>query len=131
MIQKRPLSIFALSLVALAAYSFRPDFVSAQMIEEPHYGGVVQRAADLLFELVTHDDGATIYVSDFDDEYDATNISGRLTSLNGSVKSEVALRPVGGNKLEARGITIEKGASVFATLDNNGRDTVTIWFRMK
>jgi len=94
------------------------------------HGGVVQSANDMSFELVAIPDGALIYVVDHDDDYDAKQMSGKLTVLNGANKSEAELKAAGGNKLEAKGVSLGKGAKVVAVL-TEGRKTTTVRFTVK
>jgi hypothetical protein len=94
------------------------------------HGGVVQTASDMSFELVPAADGAALYVVDHDDDYDAKQMSGKLTVLNGAEKSEAELKPAGGNKLEAKGVKLGKGAKVVAAV-TEGRKTITVRFTVK
>jgi hypothetical protein len=95
------------------------------------HGGVVQSASDLSFELVPTGDGATLYVIDHDAEFDTAGTSGKLTALNGAEKSEAELKPAGGNKLEAKGVKLGKGAKVVAVLTTPAKKAITVRFTMK
>jgi len=68
--------------------------------------------------------GATIYVDDHDEACETKKMTGKLKVLNGADKSEAALTPGGGNKLEA------KGVKVVAAL-TEGRKTMTVRFTVK
>jgi hypothetical protein len=94
------------------------------------HGGVVQSANDMTFELVATADGAIVYVVNHDKDYDAKQMSGKLTVLNGANKSEVELKSTGGNKLEAKGVKLGKGAKVVAAV-TEGRKTTTVRFAIK
>jgi hypothetical protein len=94
------------------------------------HGGVVQSANDMSFELASADDGAVVYVVDHDNDRDASKMSGKLTVLNGVDKSEAELKPAGGNKLQAKGIKLGKGAKAVATV-TEGRKTTTVRFTIK
>jgi len=94
------------------------------------HGGVVQTASDMSFELVAVADGAALYVVDHDDDYDVKQMSGKLTVLNGAEKSEAELKPAGGNKLEAKGAKLGKGAKVVAAV-TEGRKTITVRFTVR
>jgi hypothetical protein len=102
----------------------------AHGVAAAQYGGVVQMAADLSFELVATPDGAALYVEDHDEAVQTSGLSGKLTVLNGAVKSEAELKPAGGNKLEARGVKLNKGAKVVAVL-NMGKKPVTVRFTVR
>lgn len=97
----------------------------------PQHGGVVQTAADLSFELVDQPGGAIIYVMDHDDEADVAKLGGKLTVLNGAEKSEGELKPIGGNKLEAKGVKLGKGAKAVAVIEGASRKAVTVRFTMR
>ena len=94
------------------------------------HGGVVQSASDMSFELVPAADGAALYVVDHDDDYDVKQMGGKLTVLNGTERSEAELKPAGGNKLEARGVKLGKGAKVVAAV-TEGRKTTTVRFTIR
>ena len=98
---------------------------------KPKYGGVVQSASDLSFELVPTGEGATLYVIDHDAEFDTAGTSGKLTALNGAEKSEAELKPAGGNKLEAKGVKLGKGSKAVAVLTTPAKKAITVRFTMK
>lgn len=105
--------------------------VMAHGAPDPQHGGVVQVVSDLGFELVGTMEGAALYVTDHDDDYDAARLSGTLTVLNGSQKSEAELKPAGGNKLEAKGVNLGKGAKAVAVLNTSSRKPITVRFTVK
>jgi len=94
------------------------------------HGGVAQMASDLSFELVAQPGGAAIYVEDHGKPMAPVGMSGKLTVLNGSEKSEAAL-VVAGDKLEAKGIKLEKGAKVVAALTTSSNKAITVRFTVK
>jgi hypothetical protein len=94
------------------------------------HGGVAQMASDLSFELVAQPGGAVIYVEDHGKPMAPTGMSGKLTVLNGSEKSEAPL-VAAGDKLEAKGIKLEKGAKVVAALTNSSNKAITVRFTVK
>lgn len=97
----------------------------------PMHGGVVQTAADLSFELVATGEGAQIYVQDHGKDADASRFEGKLTVLNGADKSEAPLKPSGANKLEAKGVTLSKGAKAVAVLTTSSQKSITVRFTVK
>lgn len=97
---------------------------------KPMYGGAVQLVADLQFELVPQAGGAVLYVVDHGKPADASAMTGRLVVLNGTRKSEAVLKPVGGNKLEAAGVVVEKGSKAVATVNRPGTAPLTVRFAM-
>jgi len=126
----RPLRAAAAALT-LALAALGANSVMAHGAAKPQHGGIVQTAADLSFELVGSANGATIYVIDHDDAYETTGMTGKLTVLNGSEKTEAELKPAGGNKLDATGVKLGKGAKVVAALVTSGKKTITVRFAMK
>lgn len=115
------------ALLGLAAVSFN---AAAHGPNKAQHGGVVQAAGDLSFELVSKGDTATLYVVDHDAPADVSKMSGKLTVLNGAEKSETALTPAGGNKLEAA-TKLGKGSKAVATVNVPGGKAITVRFAVK
>ena len=120
--------LFAAMLLSAAALGAAT--VSAHGTAPARHGGVVQSANDLSFELVATPDGAALHVDDHDKAYDARKLSGKLTVLQGSNKAEVPLTPAGGNRLEARGVKLDRGAKAVAVVTDGSR-TTTVRFTLK
>ena len=97
---------------------------------KPKHGGVVQTASDLSFELVGSVDGAVIYVEDHGQPMVPTGLKGKLTVLNGADKSEADLVVVG-DKLEAKGVKLAKGAKVVAALVTPSAKAITVRFTVR
>jgi hypothetical protein len=121
--------LIQIAVLSLGAASFSPAF--AHGAGEPQHGGVVQVAKDVSFELVAEADGATIYLVDHDEPMASTGISGKLTVLQGSKKTEVDVKAAGENKLRATGAKIARGDKVVAVLNNVEGKTVTVRFTVK
>ena len=119
-----------LATLLLSAATLGAATASAHGTAPARHGGIVQSASDLSFELVATPDGAALYVDDHDKAYDAKKLSGKLTVLQGSNKSEVALTPGDGNKLEAKGVKLGKGAKAVAVV-TDGSKTTTVRFTLK
>lgn len=98
---------------------------------KPKHGGVVQSASDLSFELVRQDDGVLVYVEDHGKPAATQGMSGKLTVLNGSQKSEAELKPAGDNKLEAKGVKLGAGAKAVAALSTPTKKAITVRFTVK
>jgi hypothetical protein len=96
----------------------------------PKHGGVVQTASDLSFELVGTPDGAVVYVEDHGKPFPPTGMSGKLTVLNGKEKSEAPLAAAG-DRLEAKGIKLTKGARAVAALTTADKKAITVRFTVK
>lgn len=91
---------------ALAHGNYEPD----------HPGGIVQIVGDLSFELVPGAAGVELYVEEDNEELASEGMSAKLTVIAGGVKTETAMNPAGGNRFEAKGVNIPKGAKVAVML---------------
>ena len=94
------------------------------------HGGVVAMASDLGFELVGTPGGVAIYIEDHGKPIPPTSMTGRLTVLKGSEKTEADLA-VAGDKLEAKGVKLAAGAKVVAALTTSARKAITVRFTVK
>jgi hypothetical protein len=119
-------------LLALgASLSMGSINVLAHGNDKPLYGGIVQTAADLQFELVVQPTGAALFIVDHGKPLDASKVSGKFTVLNGTEKSEAAFRHAGGNKLEVTGVTLGKGAKAVASLSGVADKPLTVRFTIR
>lgn len=114
----------------VAAASLGMTNVSAHGARAKH-GGTVATANDVAFELVAQADGVVIYVEDHDKPVATTGMSGKLTVLNGSEKSEAELKPAGDNRLEAKGVKAAPGARAVAALTTPSQKAMTVRFTVK
>lgn len=119
-----------LSVAWLALFALGFNAAHAHETTKAKHGGIVQTANDLSFELVVQADGALIYIDDHGKPMAPTGMSGKLTVLQGVQKSEAVLA-VAGNRLEARGITLAKGAKVVAALTTASKGAITVRFTVK
>lgn len=71
-----------------------------------------------MFELVVQPKAVSLYVMEDHEPVDSAAINAKLTILAKGEKSEVMLKPAGGNKFEAKDVTIPVGARVAVTLVN-------------
>jgi hypothetical protein len=122
----RLLTALVLGATALA---FAP--VHAHTGDKAKHGGIVQGASDLSFELVPQDGGATLYVEDHGRPLATEGMRGKLTVLQGADKTEAELKPVGDNKLEAKGVKLAKGAKAVAAVTTPNKKAVTVRFTVK
>ncbi|SOZ38775.1 hypothetical protein [Cupriavidus neocaledonicus] len=96
------------------------------------YGGIVQTASDLQFELVNRDGAVTIYVDDHDKKLPVAGASGKLTVLTGTRKTETALNPGADNALVAADkLQLQAGSKLVATIRFADGKTVTARFVAK
>lgn len=131
MTMHQTLSKLVTASVVTAASALLAPAALAHGTPDPQHGGVVQIAAHMTFELVATPDGAVVYALDHDKALDVSRFTGKLTVLNGAEKSEAALKPAGGNKLEAKGIKLLPGAKVVAVLNTDGKKSLTVRFIVK
>jgi hypothetical protein len=120
----------ALGAALLACASLTATPVLAHSGGAPKHGGVVQTASDLSFELVAGADAATIFIEDHGKPLAPTGMSGKLAVLDGANRSEAALA-VAGDKLEAKGLKLAKGAKVVATITTASRKAITVRFTVR
>jgi hypothetical protein len=119
-----------LTVAAIGIASLGSQTAEAHGDAKARHGGVVQVASDLSFELVPRPDGAVIYVEDHGKPMAPAGMSGKLTVLNGTEKSEAVLAPVG-DKLEAKGVKLAKGAKVVAAVTTEGKKAITVRFTVR
>ncbi len=112
---KQAVSLFA-ALLALAVAPVTFNVARAHGGTQPEHGGIVQLVGDMSFELVPAADRVELYVEDDGEEVTSADLAAKLTLVDGGTKSEVALKPAGGNKFEAQGVKLSKGAKVTALL---------------
>jgi hypothetical protein len=95
----------------------------------PQHGGIVKVSKDITFELVVRPQGAAVYLDDHGSPIPTDRLAGKLTAVKGMSKSEAALKPAGGNRLDAEGIVIESGAKVLASVTSaDGARKFNVWF---
>lgn len=120
-----------LAMMALAFAVTAPTAALAHESPAKH-GGVVRSAGDLSFELVNKDGKAVIYVDDHGRDLPVVGMSGKLTVLNGSDKTEVPLEAGAGNMLVAKGdAKLAPGAKVVAAITFADKSVKTIRFAIK
>jgi hypothetical protein len=120
--------LFTVAVLVLSALGF--SAAQAHSAGEPKHGGVVQTASELSFELVGTPEGAVIYVEDHGKPMATGGMKGKLTVLQGDQKSEAPLTAAG-DKLEAKGVKIEKGAKIVAALTTAKQKAITVRFTVR
>jgi hypothetical protein len=95
------------------------------------HGGIVQTVNEVGYELVPQADGALLYVNDHGKPVATAGMSGKLTVLAGSAKTEAELKPAGDNKLEAKGVKLAAGNKVVAVLTTASKKAMTVRFTVK
>lgn len=117
------------TILVAAALSAGPALAHGEA--RAQHGGVAVVADDLSFELAGESGGAAIYIVDHGKPADTSKMGGKLTVLNGTAKSEAALKPAGGNKLVATGVKLEKGAKAVAAVQVAPGQTTTVRFAFR
>lgn len=97
---------------------------------QARHGGTVQLVNDVAYELVARDSSVVLYVTDHGKPVPTTGMSGRLTVMVGAQKTDAEL-VAAGDKLEAKGIKLAKGAKVVAALTLPDKKAVTVRFAVK
>ena len=123
---KHLISVTGLVLVCL---SINP--AEAHGDAKPIHGGIVQKVNDVGFELVVQADGATIYLMDHGKPMASKGITGKLTVLQGSNKTEADIKEAGDNTLRVLGVKLGKGDKLVAALSNVGGKSMTVRFTIK
>jgi hypothetical protein len=120
-----------ISAAGLAISCLSMTLAQAHGEAKPQYGGIVQKANDLSFELVAQADGATIYLMDHGKPMASKGIAGKLTVLQGSNKIEADIKEAGDNTLRVMGVKLGKGDKLVASLGNVGGKSMTVRFTIK
>ena len=120
--------LLTMVVLGLWALSFNAAFAHESAVAK--HGGVLATGGDLHFELVARDGNAVIYIDDHGKPMALTGMKGKLTVLNGAEKSEAEL-VVSGDKLEAKGVRLGKGAKVVAALTTPTAKAITVRFTIK
>lgn len=105
---KKSLGILAGITLACAL----PGAVLAHGFTKPQHGGVVQMNGETLFELVRSPAGVSLYVIDEDEPVAASGMTARLSVTAGGKRKDVAMVAGKGNQFFAKGLTLQRGASV-------------------
>lgn len=120
------------SRVAFAAALITAGSTALAEVDKPQHGGIVQEVREVSYELVAKPEAIALYVTDHGKKVATTGATANLTLLNGTEKSEVALAPAGGNKLEAKGsFKVQKGTRVVALITLAGKPAVTARYEVK
>lgn len=117
--------------VLLVVASMATSLVLAHGNTKPLHGGIVQMVGEKSFELVAKADGAEVYVVDDGEDVSSADMTAKLTVDAGGTKSEAVLQPAGGNKFEAKGVTIPSGAKVAVQLVAPDQTKTTARFTIK
>ena len=117
--------------VLLAAAALTVGAAWAHGDEKARHGGLVQMAGEVKFELVAKGDSAEVYLDDHGETISTAKLSGKLTVLSGSNKSEAKLEPEGNDRLVARGVKLARGDKVIALVTMADKSTSSARFVIK
>lgn len=120
--------LLAVAVLGLSTLSFNPAMAHGEA--KARHGGVVATASDLGFELVGTATGVVIFIEDHGKPMAPTGMTGKLTVLKGSEKTEAELT-VSGDRLEAKGVKLAAGAKVVAALSTASKKAITVRFTVK
>ena len=115
----------------LAAAALAAGTARAHGDETPRHGGLVQMSGEVKFELVAKADAAEVYLDDHGVTIPNQGLSGKLTVLSGTSKSEAKLEPEGTDKLVAKGVKLAKGDKVIALVTLADKSTSSARFVIK
>ena len=114
--------------VLLAATALTAGAAWAHGDEKARHGGIVQMAGEVKFELVAKGDSAEVYLDDHGEAIPTAKVSGKLTVMSGSTKSEAKLEPQGNDRLVAKGVKLVKGDKVIALVTLADKSTSSARF---
>jgi hypothetical protein len=117
--------------VVLTAAALSAGVAWAHGDEKARHGGIVQISGETKFELVAKGDTAEVYLDDHGETIPTAKVSGKLTVMSGSAKSEAKLEPAAGDRLVARGVKLAKGDKVIALVTLADKSTASARFVIK
>lgn len=120
--------LLQIGLMAMALGLAQP--ADAHGTAKARHGGAVATVNDLNFELVGGPAGALLYIDDHGQPMSPNGFAGRLTVLHGTEKTEAQL-VVAGDRMEAPGVKLARGAKAVATLTSPAKGTMTVRFAVK
>lgn len=109
-----------LSTLGLCALLAAAPAIAHEDHDQPEHGGLVAEAGDTQFEIAASGDQLTVYVSNHGNPVATAGVSGKLTTLAGSAKREIALQPAGDNRLSGQG-TLVPGAKLLLSIQWPGQ----------
>lgn len=107
---KRILGTMVLALATASGYAV------AHGTPVAHHGGIVQAVGETWLELVVKGDQVELYLQDDGDDMPSAEVTGKVALVTAAGKQEFALKPAGGNKLEAKAPGAAKAGKVSALL---------------
>jgi hypothetical protein len=122
--------IFAALMLSAAALAAGPAGAHGSPVA--NHGGIVQAVGETWLELVVQGDQVALYLQDDGDDVPSAAITGKITLVTAAGKTDFALKPAGGNKLEAKAPGAAKAGKVLALLTMADKKTrVSTTFEIK
>jgi hypothetical protein len=91
---------------------------------KPLHGGVVVEVKDIEYELVAKPESLQLHLRDHGKPINLSKASAKLTLLAGTDKQDVELKPVAGDKLEAKGsFKVAANTKVVAFVSRDGQSS--------
>jgi hypothetical protein len=120
-----------ISILIIAAGFITPAWAGPNHDLKPKHGGIVTESRDVTLELVVLVDQVNLYISDHGKVPNMKEITGKLTILSGSVKTEHNFTPAE-QYLTATGIAnLSKGSVLVATITGYQGKTLNARFVYK
>jgi hypothetical protein len=105
-----------LGALVLAAATLTSGHALAHGAPVANHGGIVQAVGETWLELLVKGDQVELYLQDDGDDMPSAEVAGKITLVTAAGKKEFALKPAGGNKLEATAPGAAKAGKVLALL---------------
>lgn len=120
-----------ISILVISAGFITPALAGPNHDLKPKHGGIVAESRDVTLELVVLGDQVNLYISDHGKVPNMKELTGKLTVLSGSVKTEHNFSPTE-QYLTAVGITnLPKGSILVATITGYQGKTLNARFAYK
>jgi len=95
---------------------------------KPQYGGIVQSAGDISYELAPNEQGSVLYVDDHGNPVLTAGITGFLAVMSAGRRADYELKPIGENRMLAIGAKLTAGQRATAVLKLPSGQSVVVQF---
>ena len=123
------------TLLTAASLAFSLSLGATQVLAhaehgQPQHGGIHAEAGEAQFEIVARDGKLIVYVTSHGAPLDTAGASGKLTVLAGTAKSDIDLKPAGGNLMQGVG-SVPGGAKLLVNVQLAGKKALQARAAMK
>ena len=94
----------------------------------PQYGGIVQSAGDISYELALHEQGWVLHVDDHGNPVPTAGITGFLAVMSAGRRADFELKPIGENRMLAKGAKLTAGQRATAVLKLPSGQSIVVQF---